>query len=421
VIVGRRKTFHALHALLRLIEADHDDLSLVRDMNVLLLKEVLRAEGNILHHKGMLKDLNARLKTTRPSRDEAKALRRAIRRTVSYVHRYQKQLYIWKCFGDGLAFAHLDKYALKHTFYGVDTYNVKQSAGMLNGKAGLADELSYLLSAIESHVPAVLCDLTNTLRYGDVCLLGASDPCLLEVKSNPKLNQRGKRQEASMKRLRTFLETDHAENFRMPGVTKRVSFKVSERTHVAAMNECIAVAERDGYSIVLPEPGLTYLAAYHRPPEGVLEGMASHGRQIIFLLDDARNSGSWAPYQPFTLSIREARHLLDFISGRVALTVLFDVDALCAALSRPGWDVEFREDVPAAIQCRHLETGARIGISQHFLNRIGYEFVSPSWIAESQAPTLEELGDALIGGVAEDGLPQEEFIAFRTAMFGPET
>ena len=50
----------------------------------------------------------------------------------------------------------------------------------LGGKAGLATELKCLdISA--AGIPAVLRDITNVLRYGDVCLLGASDPLLLAV------------------------------------------------------------------------------------------------------------------------------------------------------------------------------------------------------------------------------------------------
>lgn len=419
MIGRRRKAFFALYDLLRGIEANPDNLALVREMNLLLVKEVLRAEDNILRHKTALKALHAKLKTARGSKDEANAIRRTIRRTENHIHGYYQQRYIWKCFGDGLAYAYLDKHAVKHAFYATDSYDVKASAGMLRGKSGLVNELSCVFSAIEHNVPAVLCDVTNTLRYGDICLLGASDPYLIEVKSSPKLNQRGKRQAATLKKLTDFLETDRAEDFRMPGVTMRVTMTVTERNHQDAMNECIAVAERDGYCIVHPEPGLTYVATYGYLPEGVFASLAGGGRQMVFMLNDEKQSGAWTIYEPFTRSIRGRQHLLDFVVGRLVLMVMVDIDALCETMKRPGWDTSLHEDVPATIQFHHLETGAHIGVSRQFISRVGFEFVSPSWIAESQGPNIEELSTYMFASTDGMVMPNDDYDAFRIKMFGP--
>jgi hypothetical protein len=418
-MIGRRKkAFFALYDLLRAIEASPDNLVLVRKMNLLLVKEVLRAEDNTLRHKAALKALNAKLKTARGSKDEANNIRRTIRRTESYINGYHQQRYIWKCFGDGLAYAYIDKYAIKHAFYATDSYDVKPSAGMLGGKSGLVNELSCLFSAIEHDVPAVLCDVTNILRYGDICLLGGSDPCLIEVKSSPNLNQRGKRQAATLKKLTDFLETDRAEDFRTLGVTKRFAMTVPERNYQDAMNACIAVAERDGHCIVHPEPGLTYFATYGLLPKEAFATLENGGRQIMFMLNEDKISRTWTIYEPFTRSIRGRQHLLDFVVGRLVLMVVFDVDALCEAMQRPGWDISFHEDVPAAIQFHHRETGAYIGVSRQFLGRIGFEFVSLSWIAENQGGMIEELSADMFASTDGMMMPNDDYDAFRIKMFG---
>lgn len=418
-MIGRRKrTFFELHRLLRAIEADKDNLALVREMNLLLAKEVLRSEANIARHKAAVKALRAELKTARGSRAEANRIRRAIGRTETYVDTYFQQRYIWKCFGDGLAYAYLDKYAVKHVFYGTETYDVKPSAGILGGKAGLAGEIACLLSALDHEVPAVLCDLTNTLRYGDVCLLGASDPCPIEVKSRPGLNQRGKRQAAALKRLTDFLETDQADDFRLPGITRRVEIHPKERNYRDAMNACIAEAARAGFACVQPEPGLAYFAIYGRPPNGSFEVLLGGGVWVYLMLNEQKIAGTWAPYEPFTLSIRDAQHLLDFIEGRLSLIVAFDANALVKRMARPGWDVRFDGDATAAIQFRNPETGVLIGVSRPFISRIGFEFVAPSWIAESQTPQVGELDlvMATVNGLTQ--MPTEDHEAYRKAMFG---
>ena len=420
-MIGRRKkAFFALYDLLRAIEEAPGNLALVRQMNLLLIKEVLRAEGNILRHKTTLKALRAKLKTGRGSKEEANTIRRAIDRTKIYIDGYYQQQYIWKCFGDGLAFAYLDKYAIKHTFYATESYDVKPSAGMLCGKSGLANEASCLFSAIELDVPAVLCDVTNILRYGDLCLLGGSDPYLIEIKSGLKLNQRGRRQATALKRLTDFLETDHAENFRTPGITKRITMTVPERNHQDAMNACIAAAEHAGRCIICPEPGLTYVATYEHLPSEAFANIPDRGRQIVFLLNDDKRSGSWTIYEPFTRLIRRRQHLLDFVVGRLVLMVMLDVDTLCEAMRRPGWDIAFVDDVPAAIQFLHQETDTRIGISRQFIGRIGFEFVSPAWIAESYGKKIEELSADMFASTDGVMILNSDYDAHRIKMFGPD-
>jgi hypothetical protein len=419
-MIGRRKkTFFELHRLLRAIEANKDDLALVRQMNGVLIREILRSEANITRHKAAVKALRSELKTARPTREDANRIRRTIARTERYIDTYYQQRYIWKCFGDGLAYAYLDKYAVKHAFFETETYDVKRSAGMLGGKSGLAGEVACLLSALEHDVPAVLCDITNTLRYGDVCLLGALDPCPIEVKSRAGLNQRGKRQAAALKRLTDFLETDQADNFRATGHTRRVQVNVKELNYRDAMNACIVEASREGFASVEPEPGLAYFATYGHLPEDAFDKLREGGPWVFLMLNEDKTSGTWAPYEPFTLSIRDADHLLDFIEGRLSLIVAFDSEALAAKIARPGWDVRFDGDATAAIQFHHQETGALIGVSRQFLGRIGFEFVAPSWVAESQAPQVEELNLAM--SLMSEGIvqmPTEEHDALRKAMFG---
>jgi hypothetical protein len=294
-MIGRRKkSFYALHELLRGVEAEKGNFRRVLELNKQILREVLLAERAILRHKEILRRLRLELKIGWKSKDAATKLRKRMARGLGYIGGYYKQIYIWKCFGDGLAFAYLDKFAVKHAFFETKSYNVKPAAGMLTGKAGLVYELASLLSAIERDVPAILCDITNTLRYGDICLLGGSDPCLLEVKSSAKLNQRGKRQALSLKTLTDFLETDLAENFRGLPEVRRSVVDVPERTHGEALNRCIEEADRSGYAVVRPEPGLTYIAIYGsgKPMETIIPNDLK-GRQIFFMLNTEKNSGTW--------------------------------------------------------------------------------------------------------------------------------
>ena len=52
------------------------------------------------------------------------------------IDRFYEQIYVWKCFGDGLAFSYVDKFAVKHALFEIDSQQIKQGAGMLSGKSG---------------------------------------------------------------------------------------------------------------------------------------------------------------------------------------------------------------------------------------------------------------------------------------------
>jgi hypothetical protein len=382
--IKRRKSFHRLFHLLRGIEANFDDpssLASVKELNLLLVDELQHSERAIIRHRASQREINRQLKTGRGTKQASAKLRTKLKRVAGYIAANEDELFIWRCFGDALAFLFLDKFSIKHAYFEVDRWGTKKPAGMLTGKAGLAGELSLLTEVIDQGIPAILCDATNILRYGDVCLLGASDPCLIEVKSSPKLNQRGKRQLAKLEKLNGFLKTDAAIDFRGgKGETLRVSLEVPERNHIGDLNACIASAGLEGQCVVKPEPGVTYAAIFGKADnDEIFSGLDG---AIVFMLNSDKNEHSWAPYQPFLLSIREEAHVLDFIEGQLFLIVCIETQVLCDWLQRDGWLARYRPDHDYAIQCFHPGTRAYCGLSGQFLARAGYEFSSLQWIAE---------------------------------------
>lgn len=391
MMVGRRqKPFFEMVRLLRAIEADQDDFASVKALNLLILKEIIRAERKQDEHRAAYKELNRQLKTGRGSKEVSKALRTKIKRAAGFIDRYAKQIYVWKCCGDALAFLYLDKFAIKHAYYDTDRFAIKRDAGMIRDKQGLAGELTCLFSALEHQVPAVLSDITNTIRYGDVCLLGASDPVPIEVKSSPKQSSRGRRQAEKMEKLRSFLETDRAVGYRgAPGETKRQAVTLPERTNVEALNKCVAEAKKTGFAISRPEPGIAYaVIAGGQPDYAAIFESGAHERCVFWTLNGDKNDFAWAPYTPFILTIREPQHLLDFIEGNIFIIVGASMDELCRQMASPGWQIEFDPASDYALHCVH-EAGGVVGIAQQFVARVAYEFVSLSWIADSQREGLE--------------------------------
>ena len=205
----RKKSFWRAHALLHALKEDDRNLDILRDIQILLIKEIMRAEVQIKAHKTEL----------RAWQTVAESRRKFL---TTRIESLRNVVFIWKCFGDALAFLYMDKFALKHTFYSAQEFKIKQDAGFLSGKEGLAAEFGLVLDALQNNVPAMLTDLTTTIRHGDVVAMGASDPYLMEVKAKKSKNERARKQKKNLEILHEFFENDRSDRLRgMTGVTRQ--------------------------------------------------------------------------------------------------------------------------------------------------------------------------------------------------------
>jgi hypothetical protein len=298
-------------------------------------------------------------------------------------------IYVWRCFGDALAFVYLDKYAIKQTYFETTSANIKQPAGFISGKAGIANEIVLLESAIDAHVPAVLVDLTNSIRHGDVCLLGESDPFLIEVKSTDRLNDRGRRQTSDIDALHRFFDTDEATSLRGFSKVSRVVAHSVEVSYVAEMNGCIERAEKSaGYDLFNPERGLHYLAIYRSGIDlADVFNAINIKRPIVFDLNSYKSRRVWSPYYPFTLSIASSRHLYDFTQGKLYLLVILDKDYYSDAASALNVLINFENDSDL-LSRKGMPAEGKVRISNQLLLRIGLEFLSPRWLLENATHSL---------------------------------
>jgi hypothetical protein len=387
----RKHSFAQAHLLLHRLRDDFEDLEALRELQKLLLREVMRAEERIRQHKNEIRA------TTEPNLAwSAKRLRYLNRR----IEGYRQCAYVWRSFGDAIAFLYLDRFSLKQCFYSTDTINPKQDAGFILGKEGLANELAILNAALERDIPAILVDLTNTIRHGDVCFLGASDPFLIEAKAGKHLNSRGKKQKRNLEKLHDFYETDKSVGLRgIPELQRRAN-KEPEQTYVDLLNECILEAVDKGQAIRQPEDGLHYVVLADNAPDikVVLETVGLKGAVWPFFLNEHKAQRTWAPYFPFVLSISDRDHLWDFIRGNLFIFVFVELDAMCNVARSRGHKANFDPDdehFPLGIE---ISAGGTIRISAHMLTRIGLEFLSPRWIVSSSlerssAPALEDPQD----------------------------
>jgi hypothetical protein len=406
----RRKSFDRVQQLLQEIAQSPEQVDNVLSCQRIIFGEIVRAEGHILRLKKDRQSVRTVLRTSRPDRASSDQLKKRIKTIEARIAAYWQLIYIWRCFGDGVAFAYLDRFAIKQTYFETASQNPKQHAGFISGKAGISNEIAAVESVIGSGVPAILADLTNSVRHGDVCLLGGPDPYLIEVKSGERLNDRGRRQTADIEALHRFFETDEAVGLRgIPKMT-RVAAHSAARNYADEMNDCITRAQAVGYGLASPEQGLHYLAIYK---DGVdLDAIFRRmdvKRPLVFGVNEYKSQRAWSPYYPFTLSIKSSRHLYDFIRGALFLIVILDTEHFSREAALQNILVAFEDDAGLYPPKRVLDEGKMaISISSQFLLRIGLEFLSPLWILEHGAQVFASAKKRIESGGARAGAAELE-------------
>ena len=372
----RRHAFKKAVSLLSAIRLNPDNLEALKSLQKLLVFEITLAEQRI-----------------RKCRDEARVSN--ARRPEYYRNRIrslQKTIYYWKTFGDAIAFLYIDRFALKHVFYNTHNGNPKQSSGFISGSAGFSREAETFDNLINSGVPCVLADLTNTIRYGDICLLGDSDPVLLEVKSSKTQDRRRSRQRDRLRRLGEFYHTDKLAGFRGFPIVYRVASHTKYDAYGAEFNQCIRRAYDNGYAIVTPEEGVHYIAITQTeiPISNILHQVEPEEPWIIYL-NSVKSGGTWAPYFPFTLLIESEHALYDFLLGRLHLTVVIDVAIVEKRIAEMGYRpvVNMEDDYPLRMQKAGVDDEVRI--AKHLLLRAALETISVTWILRSAVVASERL------------------------------
>jgi hypothetical protein len=385
----RRQSFIRIHTLLREMLAVPLDAALTFGCQKQLIREIQHAERKVSQYKAELKTRRREVNTSKISKESVQTIRKRIRWLEGRLDGYRHVIYIWRCFGDAIAFHGLDKYAIKATYYETVTGNIKPHAGFLSGKAGLSEELRALETITNTGMPCVLTDLTNSLRHGDVCILTGSDPYLIEVKSSKELNYRGKRQVEDTAKIHSFFATDKAvEGWHGTGdvEVRRAAVHAEDVCYVDAINTCMERATKFGTSTVSPEPGLHYVATYGDGSQvrSLLRNMKLEAA-ICYHLNQWKAQHDWSPYVPFTINIRGQQHLLDFIRGDLSLMVFLDFSVMQAAFAERGFQATYQSGSSYRLRLVDIvRPEYAIQISEQYFSRMGLEFMAPSWMVEHQ-------------------------------------
>lgn len=146
--------------------------------------------------------------SVRLSKTEARELKNTIEHYKCLIDQYNYLLVIFRYIGDAIAFTYIDKWDIKPMAF-------KESAGYLSGKKGARLERKILRESFSMGVIAILNDLTNCIRYGDITVpRDGKVRILIEAKSGRKgrIDDRYERQREQAKNIINYLDTDQTQS-----------------------------------------------------------------------------------------------------------------------------------------------------------------------------------------------------------------
>lgn len=426
--------------LLNKIQNNPDDMFAVRSLQSFLLRQIITVEHRIKWLKQAKRRMLS-LKRRGSTKNRSDALKRFISRVEARIQDLHHLLFLWKCFGDGIACVYQSSYNLKHLYFDGD-YEVKRDPGFMLGKVGFFREYRLLRKALAMNVPAVLCDLTNIIRHGDVCLMGAADPVPIEVKTSANTNVRTRRQKEQLRLLHEFFRDDGAAIFKGVPNTKRIEVSTPTVSYEQQLNECMSDAQRYGTAVIKPEAGLTYICGWNdakwtQPVIDLVMRLQTATTLVVSLTPTA----TWLPSKSFTVSLSPANTVL-FMQERFSCFVLIDLAVARQLLDERAMEPVILMDGTSAIQiaprmskirgrneCKSIadDWEDRVCIFRvselHFL-RIATQFESLRWFADNLAGQVDSMrkespqelkeGDPYVVEVPEEWLTAKDYFATDT-------
>ena len=325
----------------------------------------------------------------RLSKDEARAAKARIDRSYAVIAHNRWRIGTARSLCDGLAFAFLSKWDIK-------PLSSKEAAGHISGKAGASLERRILRAiAFRGRTVAILNDLTNCLRHGDITLPG-EPPRVFEVKSGSHRTTRDERQQQKATEVANFLRNDVAANWKGTGVTlRRIEIQVPERHHRRRLPEMIRSADDQGMALSWPEPGLCYLALGRTSAETALRRVLPRFKSppLVVPLVTTFAPSYWLP---LSLSIRDGEAWWLVETRAVTLVVLVDCAKVTESFASRGivarWGGNHQPHVGAGWTFPGFE-GGEVGplhVSEQFFGRVAGEFLTLRWFLDVVAERLSQ-------------------------------
>jgi hypothetical protein len=411
VIAQYKKTIVGLLRQLRQFQQSADKTDFLEAFQRQLYHTLVTIERRAAKNDREIASARSLSRKGRLDKAESVRLKIKIARLIESKDGYRDLLFLVKSIGDGIAFTLFDRFDLKPLAF-------KESPGAVRGKSGRRREFTILNAFLRRGMPAVLCDLTNVLRYGDICIKRFDLPFPIEVKSSKNTNARTERQLQGIGKMVEYLHTDELEGlYGRAGVTKRQALAKPQVGHAIELHDLIEQVSVKRFAAREVEPGLHYMV-FRQFRNSDFEKHFGPLREFVFQsLNSLKYDGAWSSHYPFTLSLDDIDQCFAFARGDFVIAIAFDMKAVQRIGRRRGFNISrekplhahVREDIPDDayewwITPKAFPDGSQgtSGVSGHLVGRIFFEFASLKWVVHTATQGLKAMFSALEAQAAAD-------------------
>jgi len=343
-----RRKLMDLYGRIRELEADRvGKRVLALEIQEELLRCIVQAEARIRRRRVSNAQTKRDMSKCGNSREISSNLRDLHERGLAYIQGQKKLIGCLRSIGDALAFIYGDRYELKQLMSNNDS-------GFISGKRGTRLERAALRACFQWGATAVMNDLTNTLRQGDITLFrpdhwpdGGSPVFLIELKSGRGGNKkRAARQQQALADTMKYIQTDlrQTEN----GVRMRAPLTEEVRRHDEAITRLAKDLPRRGWVTTQVEDSLYYIIIdCDLPEDGVseafyfLRGREHHHWHFIYV---NKLRDMVLGYYPLPLLIHDPETLYRFYNGEFVIYIAVNVTSLNEEVASRGIFVKSEPD-----------------------------------------------------------------------------
>lgn len=375
-----------LFNIIRIIRANpYESVRECFEVQEILIKRLTFIENKIRVQKSKLKELRRILST--PSEGVTKEKAQIIKDEIEYykskIEEYKALLIIFRWVGDALVFTFIERWDVKPLGL------MKETSGFISGKKGAKRERKIFREVFEEGNIAILNDLTNCVRYGDLTVVKKGGHFhIFEIKTRAHKNQLKEKQFADLQRILDYIHTDRTNYlFDENQEVKRISIHANPTNHIRLLNRLIQKVistTKNAYRKV--EEGLYYVVLTSYDLDIFLEIEQFSQTKLVIAPVEPGVYAKFA-YYPLTLSIYDPNALCMLCEGQMSIFVVIDPNVIKNKLKANGIIVDaLFDDDEGGLVVRKEESipGKPIGlrIGKHLCNRVFTEFLSLDWLLQ---------------------------------------
>ena len=383
------------HVLLRLFQKARElqsdpyrKITLGLEIQRELVQRISDAEKRIQILKSRSKATRVQLSSYRNSKQAAMRLKSVQSACSNRIEVQWQLINIFRDVGDSIAFIYAQRWDLKPFVF-------KEPAGFLTGKKGLTLERAILRQAYRHGIPAVLNDLTHTLRHGDVTLFLNGQMRLIEAKSGGGDYKRMGRQLSAAQKVMDYLKTDHTPDLYADGQPmSRRAVHAEPIYHTETINKMVRSLKPSGYLHVNPEPGLHYFVIDGDFEKDIDEILNPVLRTKPFVLASNDIKYTKSGYFPFPLIFDSPEALYRYYAGTIFILIVVDITWVEKTAKDRGFTFSITNDPQSPWEFRRA-ADAYLKLSSHFLGRICAEFLSLGWMIAETVARYDQIGQGI--------------------------